>query len=82
MFLGVGIGLRHCAVVVLCELLVQVGVFGVGSCHGTRCWKVCLVCLMLGVFEVVLFGVNGVELVVQVMSVCMLTILLDVFDVG
>jgi hypothetical protein len=38
--------------------------------------------MMLGVFEVVLFGVIGVELVVQVMSVCMLTILLDVVDVG
>ena len=76
------IWLSYCALVLLCELLVQVGVFGVGSCHDTRYWKVFLVCLMLDVFEVVVFGVIGVELVVQVMSLCMLTIPVDVFDVG
>jgi hypothetical protein len=51
-----------------------VGVFDVGVCDDTRLgdWKVYLMYLMLNVFDVGLFDVFDVELVIQVMSMYIL----------
>jgi hypothetical protein len=51
-----------------------VDVFDVGLCDDTRLgdWKVYLMYLMLNVFDVGLFDVYDVELVIQVMSMYIL----------
>ena len=58
----------------LCELSIQVDVFDVGLCDDTRLgdWKVYLMYLMLNVFDVGLFDVFDVELIIQVMSMYIL----------
>ena len=63
----------------LCELSIQMDVFDEGLCGDTRFY---LMYLVLGVFEVVLFGVVDVGLIVQVMSVCRMTVQVGVFGVG
>ena len=68
------IRLGYCELVLLYKLLIQVGVFDVGVCDDTRlgAWKVYLMYLMSNVFDVGLFDVFDVELVIQVMSMYIL----------